>query len=107
MTTRRHCLALALVAGLAASAPPLAAEAAGKAPEKDRQSILAMAGDYRVRFDMRETVPFVADYKPLEPKKSGGHEVATTSQPASRASAAASRRVNQRRWVLSRWPHSV
>ena len=23
---------------------------------------LAMAGDYRVRFDMRETVPFVADY---------------------------------------------
>ena len=24
---------------------------------------------------MRETVPFVPDYKPLEPKRSGGHEV--------------------------------
>lgn len=51
------------------------AAAAGPPPERDRKSILGMAGDYRVRFDMRETVPFQADYKPLEPKRSGGHEV--------------------------------
>lgn len=74
MTTRRHCLALAVAAGLAASALPVAAKAAGKAPEKDRQSILAMAGDYKVRFDMRETAVFTAGYKPLPPKLSGGYE---------------------------------
>jgi hypothetical protein len=74
MTTRRTCLSLAAAFALSAALPSLAA-AAGKPPAEDRKSILAMAGDYRVRFDMRETVPFVADYKPLEPKKSGGHEV--------------------------------
>jgi hypothetical protein len=71
MITRRTWSALALVAALALPA----GAAAGPPPERDRQSILAMAGDYRVRFDMRETVPFQADYKPLEPKLSGGHEV--------------------------------
>ncbi|WP_395670416.1 DUF6607 family protein [Phenylobacterium sp.] len=70
MTTRRTCLA---ALGLA-FAIHLPAVAAGTAPERDRASILAMAGDYRVRFDMRETTPFVADYKPLEPKLSGGYE---------------------------------
>ena len=64
----RACLALAFTLCFAL---PAAAEP----PARDRQSILAMAGDYRVRFDMRETVPFQADYKPLEPKLSGGHEV--------------------------------
>jgi hypothetical protein len=73
MTTRRTCLALALAVSL--TLPATAALSAEKPPEQDRQSILAMAGDYRVRFDMRETVPFVADYTPLEPKRSGGHEV--------------------------------
>jgi len=43
--------------------------------ERDRQSILAMAGTFNVRFDMRETVPFIADYEPLDAKTSGGHEV--------------------------------
>jgi len=43
--------------------------------ERDRQSILAMAGIYKVRFDMRETVAFVADYQPIPAKISGGHEV--------------------------------
>jgi hypothetical protein len=42
--------------------------------ERDRLSILAMAGDYRVRFNFRETAPFVSDYTPLEPKTSGGYE---------------------------------
>jgi len=42
---------------------------------RDLASIKAMAGTFKVTFDMRETVPFVAGYKPLEPKLSGGHEV--------------------------------
>lgn len=63
---------LAFTVAITFAAPALAA---GKPPEQDRASILAMAGDYKVRFDMRETVPFVPDYKPLDPKRSGGHEV--------------------------------
>jgi len=70
MTTRRNCLAIALLVGVA----PTFAVAGDKAPENDRASILAMAGDYRVHFDMRETVPFVAGYKPLDEKHSGGYE---------------------------------
>jgi hypothetical protein len=72
MTNRRSCLA-AIGLTLALALPAAAADAR-RAPARDRASILAMAGDYRVRFDMRETTPFVADYKPLEPKLSGGYE---------------------------------
>jgi hypothetical protein len=72
MTTRRTCFALAAAFTLSMAAPALAQTDAS--PERDRQSILAMAGDYRVRFDMRETVPFLPSYKPLEPKVSGGYE---------------------------------
>lgn len=59
----------------AAAAAPIASEAA-RSPqyERDRQSILAMAGDYKVRFDFRETVSFLPDYKPFPAKVSGGHE---------------------------------
>jgi hypothetical protein len=75
MTTRRTCLAPILALATIASGFSLPAAAAPVSPpEQDRQSILAMAGDYRVRFDMRETVPFVPDYMPLEPKRSGGFE---------------------------------
>lgn len=42
--------------------------------QRDRASILAMAGDYLVRFDMRETVSFVEGYKPIDEKLSGGYE---------------------------------
>ena len=65
-------------AAVPAAATPPAAAAAVQATanfERDRRAILAMAGDYRVRFDMRETVPFVDGYDPLDPKTSGGHEV--------------------------------
>jgi hypothetical protein len=41
----------------------------------DRTEILAMAGNYKVRFDMQETTPWAADYKPLDRKISGGNEV--------------------------------
>lgn len=42
--------------------------------EEDRQSILAMAGDYKVTFDFTETVPLAAGYELKEPKLSGGYE---------------------------------
>ena len=42
--------------------------------ERDRQSILAMVGDYKVTFDFTETVSFVDGYELKEPKLSGGHE---------------------------------
>jgi hypothetical protein len=42
---------------------------------QDRASILAMAGTYKVTFDMRETVSFSPDYALLPPKSSGGTEV--------------------------------
>jgi len=42
--------------------------------EQDRQSILAMAGDYKVSFDFTETVPLLSGYELKEPKLSGGHE---------------------------------
>lgn len=42
--------------------------------EQDRESILAMAGDYKVSFDFTETVSFVDGYELKEPKLSGGYE---------------------------------
>ncbi len=75
LLTRRASLLALAGAGVAVAAPPAFAQSrAASSVERDRQSILAMAGDYRVRFNFNETVPFVADYEPLEPKNSGGHE---------------------------------
>ena len=42
--------------------------------EADRADILAMAGDFKVRFDMQESTPWQAGYAPLDRKISGGHE---------------------------------
>jgi hypothetical protein len=42
--------------------------------EADRADILAMAGDYKVTFDMKETTSWRAGYTPIAPKVSGGHE---------------------------------
>jgi len=78
--------ALALAVSLAFAAPALAApalaapkaapDAAGQkaAFEADRAAILAMAGDYRVVFDFRETVALTPGYELLDPKRSGGFE---------------------------------
>jgi hypothetical protein len=41
---------------------------------RDRQAILGMVGDFKVRFDIRETVSFLAEYTLLQPKVLGGHE---------------------------------
>ena len=73
----RYSFAAAL---LAATVPaPLFAQAPVAATiadhDRDRASIKAMAGTFKVTFDMRETVPFVAGYAPLPAKLSGGHEV--------------------------------
>lgn len=74
--------ALILAAALAVATPAFPALAmtdpatADQAQfERDRQSILAQAGDFRVRFDMRENVAFVDGYEPLEPDQSGGNEI--------------------------------
>lgn len=42
--------------------------------EQDRESILAMTGDYKVTFDFTETVSFVNRYELKDPKLSGGNE---------------------------------
>lgn len=65
-----------LAAQPAATPRPAGAQApAASAFETDRQSILAMAGNYRVRFDMRETTLWRGDYVPIAASTSGGHEV--------------------------------
>lgn len=43
--------------------------------QADRAEILAMAGNYKVRFDMQETTPWLAGYTPIDRNISGGHEV--------------------------------
>ena len=72
---------LAAMAFAAVPAPALAddpiirSEAAQKAAfEADRQAILAMAGDFKVTFDMQESTPWMEGYAPLERKLSGGYE---------------------------------
>lgn len=74
--TRRASLLGLAGASVLACAPAMALAQARhrSAIERDRQSILAMAGDYHVRFNFDETVAFVPDYAPLEPTTSGGHE---------------------------------
>lgn len=63
-------------AALAAQAvAPLAVQVVAQAPEADRRAILAMAGDFKVKFDFREKVAFVPGYVPLAAKVSGGREV--------------------------------
>jgi hypothetical protein len=73
LTRRASMLALA-GAGVAAASPVAFAQSRNAGMQRDRQSILAMTGDYHVRFNFNETVAFVPDYTLLEPKRSGGHE---------------------------------
>lgn len=76
-TAAASLLALALAASPALAHPPIAdrgAEAEQAALEADRADILAMAGDFKVRFDMQEATAWMPGYEPLERKISGGHE---------------------------------
>lgn len=77
-----HTIAAALLAIALATSPACADGPVRQTPEQakaahaaDRAEILAMAGNYKVRFDMQETTPWRADYTPLERKISDGHEV--------------------------------
>jgi hypothetical protein len=76
---RAILIAAALLTATTAPATVQAQAASSEAPasafERDRQSILAQAGQYRVHFDMRENVSFDADYDPLEENLSGGSEI--------------------------------
>lgn len=83
MRTFKHLLAAGLCAlALAGASPTLAhgpidrggTEAEQKAYEADRADILAMAGDFKVKFDMQETTPWLKGYTPIDAKVSGGHE---------------------------------
>tara|TARA_R110000765_G_scaffold273891_1_gene372549 strand:- start:337 stop:1368 length:1032 start_codon:yes stop_codon:yes gene_type:complete len=75
-------LGAALFALAMATSPALAdagqqqmrATASQSSFEQDRADILAMAGDYKVRFDMTETTSWRDDYEPIKAKISGGHE---------------------------------
>lgn len=80
MRTPAVILAAALLSAAAMSPSPALAQAAEvQAPasrfEQERQAILAQAGDYHVRFDMRETVALTPGYEPLDAKRSGGYEI--------------------------------
>ncbi|WP_062345614.1 DUF6607 family protein [Novosphingobium sp. CCH12-A3] len=68
-------LALACAASPALANPPIAAEQAAASFQQDRANILAMAGNFKVRFDMQESTRWDAAYTPLDRKISGGNEV--------------------------------
>lgn len=71
-------LALATATSPALAHPPIAERAPADekaAFEADRADILAMAGNFKVRFDMQESTRWDASYTPLDKKTSGGHEV--------------------------------
>lgn len=71
-------LALAYATTPALAHPPIAERHAADekaAFEADRADILAMAGNFKVRFDMQESTRWDAGYAPLDKKVSGGHEV--------------------------------
>ena len=76
LSTGLAALALAAVPAPALADGPIVqtAEAAQAAFEQDRQTILAMAGDFKVTFDMQESTPWMEGYEPLERKISGGYE---------------------------------
>jgi hypothetical protein len=71
-----------LAIALATSAPVLAhgpIDNGGTAEEQaayeqDRKDILAMAGDFKVKFDMQESTPWRSGYAPIDHKVSGGNE---------------------------------
>lgn len=70
--------ALTIATSPALAHPPIPdrpADVEKTAFEADRADILAMAGNFKVRFDMQESTSWVSDYTPRDRKISGGHEV--------------------------------
>lgn len=82
LTNSLFALPLMALALTAAPSPALADAPVGERSEEieaasfaaDREDILAMVGDFKVTFDMKETTPWRADYTPIDAKISGGHE---------------------------------
>jgi hypothetical protein len=81
---KKTALLVLLLAGLAPASALMAQRTAAPVAtvmerpasfEESRRSILAMAGTFRVRFDMRETTSWRADYTPIAAHISGGNEV--------------------------------
>lgn len=70
-------LATSVMAGCTSIEAPAAAtrEAQQEKFEQDRRAILAMAGDFDVTFDFRETVPLAKGYELKKPKVSGADEI--------------------------------
>lgn len=68
-------LALACTSYPALAHPPIDAKQAAAHFDQDRADILAMAGNYKVRFDMQESTRWDPAYTPIDKKTSGGHEV--------------------------------
>jgi hypothetical protein len=85
----KHFVALALI-GTALPAlahGPVATQATAAQTAKlqaDRTNILAMAGTFKVTFDFREQTAWQADYTPIAPKVSGGHEVVRVIEDSGR-----------------------
>ena len=77
-------LALAFAVSPALAHPPISAEDAATTFEQDRKDILAMAGNYKVRFDMQESTRWEGSYTPLDRKISGGNEVVRVIEDSGR-----------------------
>ncbi|MDT9600342.1 DUF6607 family protein [Sphingosinicella rhizophila] len=78
---------LALSLSPALAHPPIAERPATEekaAFEADRADILAMAGNFKVRFDMQESTSWRKGYTPLDRKISGGHEVVRVVEDSGR-----------------------
>ncbi len=58
-----------------AASQPTASPAEQSKFQLDRQAILAMAGNYRVTFNFRETVSFAEHYQLQKPYEADGHEI--------------------------------
>ena len=74
----RRSSTLALFAGIVALGSRAEAETAAStavSPQADRRAIRGMAGTFHVHFDFRETTAFLADYMPIAPAGTSGHEV--------------------------------
>ena len=92
ITLKNLLLAASLVAGPMGCGPafadatvaPRSAEVEATAFQADRAAILAMAGNFKVTFDLRETTSWRADYTPIPAKPSGGHEVVQVIEDSGR-----------------------
>lgn len=76
LTSGLAAIALASVPAPALADDPIERSTAAEqaAFRADRETILAMAGDFKVTFDMQESTPWMEGYEPLDPKLSGGFE---------------------------------